>query len=117
MLLFVLVVLLSLINIGSTVAFNALISLTTLGLYSSYAIAIIVFVVRRFNKETPIEFGPWTMGKFGLIANVLGLAFSIFIITILPFPVSFPDPLVPNRDIWKSLVRYGLYGASCLCSS
>lgn len=88
--LWVAVSLLSLINIGSTAAFNALISLTTLGFYFSYAIPTTMFAIRRFNKENPIRFGPWSMGKLGLPVNILAVGFCIFLIIFLPFPSVLP---------------------------
>lgn len=87
---FVAVSLLSLINIGSTTAFNALISLTTLGFYFSYAIPTTMFAIRRFSVTNPINFGPWTMGRFGLVINILTLAFCLFLIIFLPFPPVLP---------------------------
>lgn len=89
-LLFVCVSLLSLINIGSTTAFNALISLTTLGFYFSYAIPTVMFAIRRFNTSSPPPFGPWTMGKIGLIVNILAVSFCVFLIIFLPFPPFLP---------------------------
>jgi len=82
--------LLSLINIGSTAAFNALISLSTLGFYFSYAIPISMFAIRRHSKSNPIRFGPWTMGKVGEVVNILAIAFCIFLIIFLPFPSVLP---------------------------
>ncbi|KAF1985419.1 amino acid transporter [Aulographum hederae CBS 113979] len=81
---------LSLINIASTTAFNALIALSTLGFYFSYIIPIIVFALRRFNTENPIRFGPWNMGKIGLTVNILAMAFCTFLIIFLPFPPALP---------------------------
>lgn len=89
-LLFVCVSLLSLINIGSTTAFNALVSLTTLGYYFSYAIPTVLFAIRRYNKSDPISFGPWTMGRFGLLVNLLAVAFCVFLVIFLPFPPYLP---------------------------
>ncbi|KAK4947424.1 hypothetical protein LTR10_013792 [Elasticomyces elasticus] len=82
--------LLTLINIGSTAAFNALISLTTLGFYFSYAIPILMFAIRRYSTRNPIVFGPWTLGKFGIVSNVLAIAFCVFLIIFLPFPSELP---------------------------
>jgi amino acid transporter len=89
-LLTVAVSLLSLINIGSTAAFNALISLTTLGFYFSYAIPIVMFAIRRRSAARPIHFGPWSLGKLGLPVNVLAVMFCIFLIIFLPFPSILP---------------------------
>lgn len=82
--------LLSLINIGSTTAFNALISLATIGFYFSYGIPILMFAIRRFSSERPIVFGPWSMGRLGLPVNVLAILFCIFLIIFLPFPPILP---------------------------
>ncbi|KIW12030.1 hypothetical protein PV08_09304 [Exophiala spinifera] len=87
---FVSVSLLSLINIGSTTAFNALISLTTLGFYFSYAIPTLMFAIRRFSSSNPIRFGPWTLGRFGLTVNIIAIIFCIFLIIFLPFPPMLP---------------------------
>jgi choline transport protein len=82
--------LLSLINIGSTTAFNALLSLATIGFYFSYGIPILMFTIRRFSHERPIEFGPWNMGRLGLTVNILAIAFCTFLIIFLPFPTVLP---------------------------
>ena len=82
--------LLSLINIGSTTAFNAFLSLATIGFYFSYGIPILMFLMRRFNSERPIQFGPWTLGKLGILCNVLSIAFCIFLVIFLPFPTILP---------------------------
>jgi choline transport protein len=82
--------LLSLINIGSTTAFNALLSLATIGFYFSYGIPILMFSIRRFSRDRPIEFGPWNMGRLGLAVNILAMAFCTFLIIFLPFPVILP---------------------------
>lgn len=82
--------LLVLINIGSTTAFNAILSLTTLGLYFSYGIPILIFAIRRFNRSDPIQFGPWSLGRYGLPLNIVAICFCIFLIIFLPFPSTIP---------------------------
>jgi choline transport protein len=82
--------LLSLINIGSTTAFNAILSVSTISVYFSYAIPIALFALRRFNKTTPIEFGPWRLGAFGLPLNLFAIGFCVFLIIFLPFPTMLP---------------------------
>ena len=49
-----------------------------------------MFAIRRFNTERPIQFGPWTLGKFGLTINILAIAFCTFLIIFLPFPPVLP---------------------------
>lgn len=82
--------LLSLINIGSTAAFNAFLSLTTIGFYFSYGIPTVLFAIRRFSKSNPIVFGPWNMGIIGLPVNILAVMFCTFLVIFLPFPTTLP---------------------------
>ena len=85
-------VLLSLINIGSDTALNAILALSTSSLYISYLIPIILLVFRRFNQNgTSIKWGPWTMGPWvGLAVNIYSIIFGIFIIIFTPFPSMLP---------------------------
>jgi amino acid transporter len=86
------IALLSLINIASSAALNAILSLTTLALYVSYLIPIGLLVIKRLRRER-IHFGPWRLGKFGLAINIYALVFGIFIVIFLPFPASIAQPL------------------------
>lgn len=95
--------LICLINIGSTVAFNAIVSITTAGLFTSYSIPISLHLLRRMNGDN-LRPGPWTMGRFGIIANVISLVF----LTIAVF-FSFWPPAIPVTSIsmnW-SCVMFG----------
>ncbi|KAE9393861.1 putative amino acid permease, partial [Gymnopus androsaceus JB14] len=79
------VMLLSLINIGSTVALNAVLSLTTLALYISYLIPITLLFIKRIKKEH-VDFGPFTLGRFGFIVNLYAIIYGVFIVIFIPFP-------------------------------
>ncbi|KAI4123159.1 MAG: hypothetical protein LQ338_005408 [Usnochroma carphineum] len=68
--------LLALINIGSTTTFNAIISLSVASVLASYVIPISLMLRKRFLKE-PIRFGPWRLGRWGALANVVGLVYAI----------------------------------------
>ncbi|KAI4124139.1 MAG: hypothetical protein LQ338_004960 [Usnochroma carphineum] len=68
--------LLALINIESTTAFNAIISLSVASVLASYVIPISLMLRKRFLKE-PIRFGPWRLGRWGALANVVGLVYAI----------------------------------------
>ena len=81
--------LLSLLNIASTAAFGAFIALSSLGLMTSYSIAIICMLRARFRKQ-PIHFGSWTLGRWGLPINIFALMFTFYIIIFLPFPSTLP---------------------------
>jgi choline transport protein len=86
----VIISLFSLINIGSTTAFNALLSLSVIGTYFSYGLPIILFAIRRFDPKRPIVFGPWRLGKFGFAVNLVAIIFCSFLIIFLPFPTVLP---------------------------
>lgn len=81
---------LSLINIGSTTAFNSLLSLTTIAIYISYGIPIFLIFLRRFSSTNPIIFGPWNLGAHGLWINGIAVLFCIFLVIFLPFPPILP---------------------------
>lgn len=81
--------LIGLINIGSTVAFNAIVSLTTAGLFTSYLIPIMLLIIKRIKNEE-VRWGPWTLGKAGLAVNI----FSAVFLTISVFFSFFP-PAIP----------------------
>ncbi|KAE9403296.1 putative amino acid permease [Gymnopus androsaceus JB14] len=85
----VVVMLLSLINIGSSVALNAIVSLTTLAIYITYLIPISLLFLKRVRKEH-IDFGPFTLGRFGFLINLYSIIYGIFIVIFLPFPPSLP---------------------------
>lgn len=81
--------LLSLINFGSSTAFNAIISLSTVALYVSYIIPISCLLHKRFSGED-IFWGPWTLGRFGPAINIFALCYGVFICIFLPFPPQKP---------------------------
>lgn len=88
----VVVVLLSLINIGSTTGLSAILALSTCSLYISYLIPIVLLIRRRLDKSGPsIPWGPWTMGpRLGLAVNIYAVIFGVFIVVFSPFPTEIP---------------------------
>ncbi|OKL59910.1 hypothetical protein UA08_04916 [Talaromyces atroroseus] len=86
------VLLLSLINIGSSTALNAILALSTCSLYISYLIPIFLLVIQRLNKTSPpIRWGPWTMGpRLGLVVNIYAIVFGVFIVVFSLFPTELP---------------------------
>jgi choline transport protein len=81
--------LLQLINIGSTTALYAILSLSTLALYISYVIPIIFFTLARFRGDH-IPYGPFRLGRWGMPLNLFSIVYGIFIIIWLPFPPYMP---------------------------
>lgn len=83
------VTLLSLIYIGSTTAFNAILSLSTLALYASYVLPILFILLRKL-RGPPLPYGPVRMGLWGVPCNIFALCYLIFIIIWIPFPSVVP---------------------------
>ena len=70
--------LLSLINIGSTVAFNAIISLQVVALFMTYAVSISCVLYRRIRHPELIPAARWSLGRWGVPINIIGLLYSWF---------------------------------------
>jgi choline transport protein len=92
-----------LINIASTVAFNAIASLTIAGLFSSYLIPIILIAWRRVSSEE-VRWGPWKLGKLGFFINIFSICFLTISIVFSFFPPGIPVTLVSMN--W-SIVVFG----------
>lgn len=99
----IVIVLLSLINIGSTVAFKALLSLSTIGSYVSYIIPIACLLSKRLRVSTnltapgeayisdhAIVFGPWTLGRFGPAISFYALCYACLMVPFTALPSFTP---------------------------
>ncbi|PGH04402.1 hypothetical protein GX51_03561 [Blastomyces parvus] len=97
----VITILLSLINIGSTEAFNAIASLTIASLFASYLVAIGCFIYRRMHwKQMPRA--RFSLGSWGLPVNIFSFAYLGFAIIFTFFPnANNPTPISMN---WSILV-------------
>ncbi|KAF2796058.1 amino acid transporter [Melanomma pulvis-pyrius CBS 109.77] len=88
----IVIVLLSLINIGSSTALNAILSLSTIALYTSYIIPITCLIFMRFRvpdkiydsqagraeiSEGQLVFGPWNLGP---TMNYAGPVFGLVLV-------------------------------------
>lgn len=84
--------LLALINIGSSTAFNAFISLPALALYISYLFPILFLFWRRLSSTDPtsIPWGPFKLGKTGPFINAGAIGYIIFVLIWMPFPSVLP---------------------------
>jgi choline transport protein len=96
-------VLLSLINIGSTVAFNSIASLGTCALLSSYIISISCLFLKRWRNE-PLLPSRFTLGKSGIWINGIAVVYLTCALLFSFFP-SFPHPTVDLMN-WNILI-YG----------
>lgn len=86
------VCILALINVGSSTAFNAIISLTALGLYMSYFLPILFLLWRRMSssKSSPIPWGPFKLGTAGAVVNAGALCYILFTFIWMSLPAILP---------------------------
>ncbi|KAK5003125.1 hypothetical protein LTR28_010562 [Elasticomyces elasticus] len=65
----------SLINIGSSVAFNAILSLSTVALMATYVISIGCVTLKRYRLEA-LPPARWSLGRMGMPVNCVALAYA-----------------------------------------
>ena len=99
---FVSAVLISLINIGSSTAFNDVVSLVLEGFYTSYLLACGMLLYRRIRGDihdseveittgSLLQWGPWCLrGCWGVANNVVACAYLILIAFFSYWPAVIP---------------------------
>lgn len=103
--------LLSLIIIGSTIAFNVITSLGQLGLVSSYIIVIACVFAKRLRGEALLT-SRFSLGKAGFYVNAIALCFLSLAFIFLFFPAA-PHP-TPQSMNWSCLMFGSIVGFSLL---
>lgn len=87
----ILQMLLGFIYLGNSTAFNAVLSMAILGLYTSYLIPIIYFMIFGRPHMESYEFGPFRMPKrVGLVVNLVACAWLVLAIVFSTFPTVVP---------------------------
>lgn len=91
----------ALINIGSSAAFNAFISLIVTSYYCSFVLAASVMLHKRLTTPDPaLPGGPFKLGRAGIPVTVLAIAYSEFGAFFSAWPASpNPDAESMNYDI------------------
>lgn len=96
--------LLSLVNLGSAVAFNAIASLSVGSLLTSYIISISCVAIKRTRGQA-LPAGRWSLGRYGLVCNVVAVVFLSVFYVFAFFPLEVPvTPVTMNWSI-------AIYGA------
>ncbi|KAF2126150.1 amino acid transporter [Dothidotthia symphoricarpi CBS 119687] len=67
---------LSFINIGSDVAFNAIISLNVVSLMITYVVSIGCVLYRRIRQPELLPSCQWSLGRWGIPVNIMGVLYS-----------------------------------------
>ncbi|CUS13847.1 unnamed protein product [Tuber aestivum] len=83
----IVVALLGLLYIGSTTAFNSMVTACIVLLYISYAIPVILLLMKGRGN---IKHGPFWAGKPGLVANLVLLFWTGFTLIMYSFPYTKP---------------------------
>ncbi|KAH8807096.1 amino acid/polyamine transporter I [Xylogone sp. PMI_703] len=97
--------LLSCINLGSSVALNAINSLGSVAILSSYYITIGCLIARRLSGD-PLPPRRWSLGKFGLVINILALMFLTPILFFAFWPLA--TPVTASSMNWSSTMFGGV---------
>lgn len=97
--------LLSLINIGSTVALNAITSLGAIAVLISYYLTISCVIHRRLAGPA-LPARRWSLGKFGLAINIAALVFLTPLIFFLTWPLV--TPVQASTMNWSSVMLAGV---------
>jgi amino acid transporter len=94
------VLLLSLINIGSSVAFMQVISLGVAAMVTSYLISISCITLKRLRGE-PLLPSKFDLGRWGLPINIISVLFLLFLWIFCFFPTA-PNPTLDTMN-WAAL--------------
>ncbi|KAJ4294247.1 hypothetical protein N0V90_007937 [Kalmusia sp. IMI 367209] len=100
----VFVTILSLVQLGSSVAYMQIVSLGTASMITTYIISISCMTLKRLRGE-PLLPSKFDLGKAGLPINVIALIFLIYIWIFAFFPTS-PHPTVDTMN-W-AVLGYGI---------
>lgn len=97
----------SLLNVVSTAAFNAMISLAVIALYFTYITPILLILYLRLRHPSTITWGPFRVGKIGPfwmgpLVNVIAIVYTIYACIFLVFP-PYAKTSAENMN-WASLV-------------
>ncbi|PHH61596.1 hypothetical protein CDD81_8111 [Ophiocordyceps australis] len=79
--------LLGCIYFGSSAAFNSFTGVATICLSTSYAVPVLVNLVRR---RKAVRHSPFPLGRFGPLINAVCIVWIVFAIVIFCMPVSLP---------------------------
>ncbi|KAF7827746.1 amino-acid permease BAT1-like protein [Senna tora] len=80
----------ALTSLGSTVAFDAMVSIATIGLYIAYALPIFFRVTLAQKSFVP---GPFNLGRYSIIVGWIAVLWVATISVLFSLPVSYPITL------------------------
>jgi choline transport protein len=96
---------LCIINLGSSYAFNIIVSLTLIALLSTYMISIGCILRKRLLRGV-LPIARWSLGRLGTAINAFAFSYSGFAIVFSCFPHS--APVTPSTVNWAPLVWFAV---------
>lgn len=104
-------VVISAINFGSDIGFNAVVGVSNAALGFSYIISVGCIRLKRLRGE-PLLPARWSLGKWGGLINDITLAF-LAVIFVFSF---FPNAPVKGDPHWAADFNYAIviFGATCI---
>lgn len=100
----IIVGILGLLYIGSTTAFNSMVTACIVLLYISYAIPVILLLMKGRDN---IPHGPFWLGRFGHFCNYVLLAWTLFTLGMYSLP--YTKPVTPGTMNYVSAVYAGVF--------
>lgn len=104
-------VIIALINIGSTAALNTIIALLTGATSFSYALSIACILIKRLRGE-PLPPARFSLGKFAIPINAFAIVYVVVAAVASFFPVSIPTD-AENMN-WSCLMFGGVLIIACV---
>jgi choline transport protein len=101
----VIVCLLALINLGSSVAFNAVVSLGIAALLASYIVSISCLRLKRWRGE-PLPPARWSMGQLASSFETAAILFLVVVWVFTFFPLTKAVTLQTMN--WSSVIFSGV---------
>ena len=80
-------VLLGLIYLGSSAAFNAFSSVGVICLGTSYALPVAISLM---NRRRDVEDAPFSLGRWGVVINLISVLWILFAICLFSMPAVIP---------------------------
>ena len=103
-------ILLSLINLGSSAAFNAIISLQLVSLLLTYFMSIACVLHRRLYHPEMLPRARWGLGRYGVAVNVGALLYTAFIFFWSFWPNA--TPVDASSFNWSVAIFMGVVAVS-----
>jgi len=114
----VLSLILCLVNLGSNIAFNIIISLNLVAFLFTYLFSIGCVLWKRLHDPASLPPAKFSLGRWGVPVNVFACLYSILAIILSCFPVSIPTdaedanwaPAIMAGVLLIALISYVLQG-------